>query len=711
MVLDIAIAQFRPVKADPGASLAGVEEALARAARLNPRPRLIVFPEATLTGYFLEGGVREHALPVETVHRELDERWSRAGDGEPIDLVIGFYELGDGRVFNSALYARLGGQSAGIRHVHRKVFLPTYGVFQEERFVEPGAGIAAFDTPLGRVAMLICEDAFHSISGTLAALDGAEIFLIPSASPARGARPGAGLPGNLARWDGLASALAREHGVFVVVSQLVGFEGGKGFAGGSTVFSPRGGLLVRGPLWEDALLPARLQREELLAARLEEPLLADLERAWIRLLIHSPGSGVAGPRASESETTEASAAPAHQGREDDDDRLTDDHRATDGDRAARKPEDAPGAKETAGAGETGGAAETAAVTRPPPEDGASRLPEPAAEVGRADARPAELRPVRGSTKGGRKAERERPIETDREQPGEAERGRPAEEEPPRFPAPTPGDPSPLEIDTALVKEWLLEFLREEIVRRRGFRRVVVGISGGVDSSLTAALCARALGAEAVTGLYLPYRSSSPESAEHARLVADWLGIERRTIDITGAVEGYLEEHEPDATPHRVGNVAARQRMIVLFDQAAKLDALPVGTGNKSERLLGYYTWHADDTPPINPLGDLFKVQVWALARALGIPEEVVEKPATADLIRGQTDEEDLGISYPEADLILYHLVSGQRPERLVELGFDPEKVALVRRRLEGTHWKRHLPTVAMLSTTAIGEWYLRPVDY
>ena len=163
--------------------------------------------------------------------------------------------------------------------------------------------------------------------------------------------------------------------------------------------------------------------------------------------------------------------------------------------------------------------------------------------------------------------------------------------------------------------------------------------------------------------------------------------------------------------HRRGNVAARQRMIILFDQAYKLGALPVGTGNKSERLLGYFTWHADDSPPINPLGDLFKTQVWALGRAVGLPSEIVDKPATADLIRGQTDEGDLGISYPEADLILHHLLSGYGPERLIACGFDAAQIELVRGRLESTHWKRHLPTVAMLSSTAIGEWYLRPVDY
>ncbi len=277
--------------------------------------------------------------------------------------------------------------------------------------------------------------------------------------------------------------------------------------------------------------------------------------------------------------------------------------------------------------------------------------------------------------------------------------------------PNPQDYAALELDLGVVRTWLVEFLFHEIRRRRGFERVVVGLSGGVDSSLTAALCTEALGPKAVSGFLLPYRTSSDASREHALHLAEILGIETRTIEITAAVDGYLDSFEPDASEHRRGNVAARQRMIVLFDQAYKLGALPVGTGNKSERLLGYYTWHADDSPPINPLGDLFKSQVWALARELGVPDEIINKPATADLIQGQTDEGDLGISYTEADLILHHLLSGRSNEGLVEVGFDPPKVELVCERLEQTHWKRHLPTVAMLSATAIGEWYLRPVDY
>jgi len=150
---------------------------------------------------------------------------------------------------------------------------------------------------------------------------------------------------------------------------------------------------------------------------------------------------------------------------------------------------------------------------------------------------------------------------------------------------------------------------------------------------------------------------------------------------------------------------------VLFDLSAKLNALPVGTGNKTERLFGYFTWHADDSPPINPLGDLFKTQVWQLARYLGVPEVIVSKPASADLIVGQTDEDDLGISYHLADQILYFLLRGYRVEQIEEMGYPREKILLVKARLESTHWKRHLPTTAMLSTTSINDYYLRPVDY
>jgi NAD+ synthetase len=271
------------------------------------------------------------------------------------------------------------------------------------------------------------------------------------------------------------------------------------------------------------------------------------------------------------------------------------------------------------------------------------------------------------------------------------------------------EPTPLEIDAELTADWLTEFIREEM-RQRGFHAAVIGVSGGVDSAVTAYLATRALGAKNVFGVRMPYRTSSAASLEHAQLVIDALGICSETIDISPAVDGYLA-HVPEADAGRRGNVMARMRMITLFDLSAKYRAIPLGTGNKTERLFGYFTWHADDSPPINPLGDLFKTQVWALARHLGVPEVIVAKPPTADLVVGQTDEGDFGISYARADELLNWLLSGYSAADLIAHGFERAEVELVTKRVESTHWKRRLPTVAMVSPTAINESYLRPVDY
>lgn len=273
----------------------------------------------------------------------------------------------------------------------------------------------------------------------------------------------------------------------------------------------------------------------------------------------------------------------------------------------------------------------------------------------------------------------------------------------------PTQPS-LEIDPELTAQWLEAFLRDEIVERRGTSRAVIGLSGGVDSALVAYLCARALGPDNVYAIRMPYRTSSPSSLEDAQRVIDALGIHADTIPITDAVDGYLE-HASDADARRKGNVMARTRMLVLFDQSARRHALPIGTGNKTERLLGYFTWHADDTPPVNPIGDLFKTQVWQLARWLGIPHEVVDKAPSADLEANQTDEGDLGITYAKADGILNMILLGYSDDAIAARGYTPAEVRLVRGRVDGTHWKRHLPTTALVSGTAINEFYLRPVDF
>jgi NAD+ synthase len=265
-------------------------------------------------------------------------------------------------------------------------------------------------------------------------------------------------------------------------------------------------------------------------------------------------------------------------------------------------------------------------------------------------------------------------------------------------------------DPEVTARWLEAFLADELVRRRGIHKAVLGLSGGVDSACVAYLCARALGPKNVYAIRMPYKKSSASSLDDAQLVVDALGINERTIEITGAVDGYLQ-FEPDVDPRRAGNVMARVRMVVLFDQSAKLSALPIGTGNKTERMMGYFTWHADDTPPVNPIGDLFKTQVWDLARYLGVPLPIVDKAPSADLEADQTDEGDLGITYRKADAILAAMLQGFDDEQIVRTGLAPEEVRIVRKRVDSTHWKRHLPTTAMLSNTAINEFYLRPVDY
>jgi NAD+ synthase len=269
----------------------------------------------------------------------------------------------------------------------------------------------------------------------------------------------------------------------------------------------------------------------------------------------------------------------------------------------------------------------------------------------------------------------------------------------------------LKIQPQLVVDWLVEFLRNECIRKRGMTKAIIGLSGGIDSAVTTALAARAFGPDNVHAFLLPYRLSSQASLDDAYSVAKPLGIHTKVIDISAMVDGCLNAGAQDADGTRIGNICARSRATVLFDQSAALKGLPIGTGNKTERFFGYYTWHADDSPPINPLGDLYKTQVWEIARTLGIPDQVINKPPTADLVEGQTDEDDFGISYDLGDRILSRHVSGQPKEMIIRQGFQESDVDIVIKRVAGSHWKRHMPTVAMLSDTSINDYYLRPVDY
>src|SRR5437667_8273172 len=282
----IAIAQLRPVKGEYAANLERLGGVLARVAELDPPVELLISPEGSAAGYFVEGGVRDVAVTAGTLFRDLTTRHDAVGGGgggakRPIDVAVGFYEVFQNRFYNSCLYATLGGQDAGVKHVHRKVFLPTYGVFDEERFVERGHEVRAFDTRFGRAAILICEDAWHSLTATIAALDGAQLLILPSASPARGTGKtegeGESLPASVVRWERIVRNIAEEHGVFVAYASLVGFEGGKGFPGGSLVVLPSGEIALRGPIFEEAVLPAALAFVLITPPRADAPLLADLE--------------------------------------------------------------------------------------------------------------------------------------------------------------------------------------------------------------------------------------------------------------------------------------------------------------------------------------------------------------------------------------------------------------------------------------------------
>ncbi|MCJ7630221.1 MAG: NAD(+) synthase, partial [Longimicrobiales bacterium] len=463
--LRLSLVQFKPRKADVAWNLAEIRDRWLRDAKDTD---ILVFPETALTGYFLEGGVADAALPVE----EVAEGLGRPGVGAP-NVVLGFYERWRRGIYNSVACFEPGEDGYRPIHVHRKMFLPTYGVFEEARFADPGREVAAFNSRFGRMGMLVCEEMWHSLPPAILALDGAELILVVSASPARDLPKGLGRSENLARWDALGQGAAMEHGLFVAVCQLVGSEGGKVFLGGSLVVGPDGSILARGPLMEEGLVSVVLGGQSIDRARFDAPLLADLHQMLPHL-----------QRSLDRAVT--------RGLSQEGDELSD---AEEGD-----------------GGET-----------------------PHATLGGGGA----LQPTAGS--------------------------------------PRPGDRVPA-LDMELVRKILVEFIREEVVRRRGFEGVVLGVSGGVDSAVALYLAVEALGPEAVTGFRLPYATSSPQSLEHAGLVLAATGARSETIEITAAVDAYIRQVDPGLSDLRRGNLAARVRGVTLFDQSAKLGRLPLGTG-------------------------------------------------------------------------------------------------------------------------------------
>ena len=258
----------------------------------------------------------------------------------------------------------------------------------------------------------------------------------------------------------------------------------------------------------------------------------------------------------------------------------------------------------------------------------------------------------------------------------------------------------LEIQVELVCDMLVRFLRAES-GKFGFDRAVLGLSGGVDSAVSAALAARAFGPTNVLALVLPYRTSSPVSSTDATIVARMLGIRTKLVDISPMVDGYLDQEQVEDRVRR-GNVMARARMIVLYDQSAAERALVIGTSNKTELLLGYSTQFGDSASALNPLGDLYKHQVWQLARHLELPAQVIDKAPTADLFAGQTDEGELGFTYAEVDALLVRMVDDRYDEReLVAAGFSSDFIRMVARRIAANQYKRLPPIIPKLSNRTI----------
>jgi N-carbamoylputrescine amidase len=282
-VFQVGILQLKPSKGKRAQNLEHLKTTMQELLESGEKPDVLVMPEGALTGYFLQGGVRELAVTRDQLFEELEDIWREVWDA-PLDMVVGFFERSDNDYYNSGLYAQFGGDKPGIKHVHRKVFLPTYGVFDEERYQSRGGSFDAFDTRFGTAAMVICEDAWHTITTTICALKGAEVIYIPSASPVRNLE---GIePSNVRYWHNLVSGIAAEHGVFAVLSSLPGFEGGKGLMGASALFHPRGHIVARAPILEETAVIASINLDEIQPARYENPLLSDL-RAGLPAMIAS----------------------------------------------------------------------------------------------------------------------------------------------------------------------------------------------------------------------------------------------------------------------------------------------------------------------------------------------------------------------------------------------------------------------------------------
>lgn len=268
----------------------------------------------------------------------------------------------------------------------------------------------------------------------------------------------------------------------------------------------------------------------------------------------------------------------------------------------------------------------------------------------------------------------------------------------------------LDINTDVARKILAGFIRDEI-SKSGMKRAVMGLSGGIDSALSAFLSAEALGPENVLAVRMPYKTSSEESLTHADEIIKQLGLETITIPITDMADPLIERF-PDMSNVRRGNIMARMRMLTLYDQSVAFGGLVMGTSNKTEFLLGYSTIYGDSGVAMQPVADLYKHQVRQLSREMGVPAAIVDKPPSADLWVGQTDEDELGFTYDQADQVLFLLVDERYTvQEVADEGFDYDFVHMIWERVKSQHYKRTMPNIAKVSRRSIGHDFLYLRDY
>jgi NAD+ synthase len=270
--------------------------------------------------------------------------------------------------------------------------------------------------------------------------------------------------------------------------------------------------------------------------------------------------------------------------------------------------------------------------------------------------------------------------------------------------------NPLLLNSAQTFKVLEVFLCDEM-RRVGFDQAVIGLSGGIDSALSTYLAVRALGKEHVHCVLMPYRTSSPDSLNDAKKVVSDLGVSSEVVDISAMADAYFGQNS-EMDNLQKGNVFARLRMIVLYDRSHSMNALVIGTSNKTESLLGYSTLYGDSASAINPIGDLYKTQVRQLSKELGVPSSILEKAPSADLWSGQTDEKEMGLTYDEADRLLYYLVDcRESEEELIGRGFEKELIAKVKSMIRRSQFKRMPPLVAKISPRTVNIDFRYPRDW